>query len=127
MNRVSMDLMSRFAIALAFFLVLLPLGVMAAGPNLNQQLFDAARKGDLEQVKSLRSKGADVRAKDNEGGTVLMAAALGSGNLDVVKLLIDKGADVNTKANNGLTASRIAGEKRNDKIVELLKAHGAKE
>jgi ankyrin repeat protein len=80
MRTTPMRLMTTLTIALGTFLVLLHSPVMAADPNLlNYQLFYAARKGDLEQVKSLLSKGADVNAKDKDGGT-----ALNCNNLDFI-------------------------------------------
>ena len=50
-----------------------------------------------------------------------------SGNLEVVKYLIDKGADVNSKPMNGFTALKMAQMRGHEEMVELLKAHGAKE
>ncbi len=52
--------------------------------------------------------------------------AANRGHSDVAKLLVEKGADVNLKHEYGYTALKIAKAKGNNKIVELLKAHGAK-
>jgi ankyrin repeat protein len=41
--------------------------------------------------------------------------------------MLEAGADVNAKARKGYTALRYAHEKGHKEIVELLKAHGAKE
>ena len=116
-----------------------------------QALIEAAKKGDLEQVRDLLDEGADVNAKNGDGLTALMAAAE-TGNLDVVKFLIEKGADVNARENTdvqvtastslkgfslkrfgqvsietGGTALWIAQQRGHKEIVELLKAHRAKE
>jgi ankyrin repeat protein len=68
----------------------------------SQALIEAAKQGDLEQVRELLDKGADVNVRYINGMTVLMAAARG-GNLEIVKLLIEKGADVNSSDRFGRT------------------------
>lgn len=50
------------------------LGISSQGAS-NQDLIDAAGKGDLETVKRLLANGADVNAKDNDGKTALMVAS----------------------------------------------------
>jgi ankyrin repeat protein/beta-lactamase regulating signal transducer with metallopeptidase domain len=59
-----------------------------------KSLHQAAADGDIEQVKSLISKGADVNAKDEDGQVPLHLAAR-HGNKAVVELLLDRGAVVN--------------------------------
>jgi ankyrin repeat protein len=71
---------------------LIHLGVYAQ--NLNEELIVATRKSNVEAVKSLLAKGADVNAKTEYGATPLFFAC-DRGNVEVVKLLLDAGADVN--------------------------------
>jgi ankyrin repeat protein len=188
MGTARMSLMKTCTMVVAFLFVLLTLSAMAA--DLNRQLFDAARAGNVEQVKNLLSRGADVNtggfgssilehaalggnlemaklliergadvnAENNNGWTVLMSAASGDtrdvmrrlreqradtkakknkaptdwreaeqGNLEVVKFLIEKGADVNARDKSGHTAVKVAAAHRHGKLVEFLKAHGARE
>jgi ankyrin repeat protein len=66
----------------------------AADPN--EELLAAARKGDVDAVKALLAKGADVNAKNSYGATALSYAA-DKGHLEVVKVLLENKADVNTK------------------------------
>jgi len=64
--------------------------------ELNDQLFEAVRKGDAAAVTAALDKGADVNAKFRYGATALFKAAE-RGNADVTKILLDRGADVNVK------------------------------
>ncbi len=85
-------------------LLLLLAAVLSAFPaqaqnpkqELNDQLFEAARKGDAAAVTALLDKGADVNAKFRYGTTALFKAAE-RGNTEVVKVLLARGADVNVK------------------------------
>ncbi len=49
------------------------------------------------------------------------------GHREVVELLLAHGADVHAKTNNGVTAMRIAFNRNETEIVQLLKNAGAKE
>jgi hypothetical protein len=55
----------------------------------------------------------------------MIAAHLGY--LEMAKLLIEKGADVNAECKDGATALKIASLEGHPEVVELLKAHGARE
>src|SRR4030095_13156445 len=64
--------------------------------ELNDQLFEAVRKGDAAAVTAALDRGADVNAKFRYGTTALFQAAE-RGNAAVAKILIDRGADVKVK------------------------------
>lgn len=64
--------------------------------ELNDQLFEAVRKGDAAAVTALLDKGADVNAKFRYGATALFKAAE-RGNADVVAVLLQRGADTKVK------------------------------
>ena len=64
--------------------------------QLNDQLFEAVRKGDAAAVTAVLDRGADVNAKFRYGTTALFKAAE-RGNADVVKVLLDRGVDVKVK------------------------------
>ena len=61
----------------------------AANPKqeLNDQLYEAVRKGDAAAVTRCSIKGADVNAKFRYGATALFKAAE-RGNMEVVKILL---------------------------------------
>ena len=64
--------------------------------ELNDQLFEAVRKGDAAAVTALLDKGADVNAKFRYGQTALFKACE-RGHANVVKVLLDRGADTTVK------------------------------
>ena len=94
---------------------------------LNDQLYEAARKGDAAEVKALLDKGADVNAKFRYGATALFKAAE-RGNTEVVKTLIERGADVNVRDTfYGATALSWALQKGHTPIVIAILAKSAEE
>ena len=58
--------------------------------DLDTELIMACQEGDVEKVKELIKKGANVNAKNRFGGTPLHAAVI-SNNVEVVKILIENG------------------------------------
>ena len=63
---------------------------------LNDQLYEAVRKGDVAAVTAALDRGADVNAKFRYGATALFKAAE-RGHAEVAKVLLDRGADVKVK------------------------------
>ncbi|HZG52760.1 MAG TPA: ankyrin repeat domain-containing protein [Pyrinomonadaceae bacterium] len=97
----------------------------AAQQDQNEQLFEAARKGDAATVKALLDRGVDVNAKFRYGATALSYAS-DKGHLEVVKLLLERKAEVNVKDTfYGATPLIWAAQKGHAKIVEALLASGA--
>ena len=70
-------------------------------------LHRAARRGDLDAVTLLTSKGYDVNAPDGEDYTPLMLAAR-EGHASICELLISYGANCNAKNARGETALLLA-------------------
>jgi ankyrin repeat protein len=81
---------------LSLLALLGPQNTTAPKQELNDQLFEAVRKGDAAAVTSLLDRGADVNGKFRYGMTALFKAAE-RGNVEVVKVLLDRGADVKVK------------------------------
>ncbi|MCA1959867.1 MAG: ankyrin repeat domain-containing protein [Desulfomonile sp.] len=122
------------AAALAFSIVTGAILLVACGGR-NANLFASCEAGDVDRIKSLLDRGADVNARNRNGETPLMVAA-GLLYPDAVRLLIARGADVNAETGGGETALSLAlGTQRPegspeveadlDKVVDLLVRHGA--
>src|SRR5215204_4078103 len=94
---------------------------------LNEQLYEAARKGDVAEVKAALDRGADVNAKFRYGATALFKAAE-RGHTEVVKLLIERGADVTVKDTfYGATAISWALQKGHTGVVRAILAKSAED
>ena len=85
----------------------------------------AARQGDLNRVKLLVEKGADVNEKDYYRSSALHYA-VESGNLELAQYLVEKGADVNAKNNYGTAVLHLAAKSGSLELVELLVKQGGK-
>jgi len=110
--------------AVILLTALLSYGGQNNHPQSYKAIHEAVEKGDLEEVKRLLEKGADVNAKDKDGWTPFSRAA-NDGHKEVAELLIAKGADMNTKDNWGETPLYQAVENGHKEVVELSIAKGA--
>jgi outer membrane protein assembly factor BamB len=98
----------------------------AAGSR-DQELWDAAGRGDAATVRRLLAEGADVNAKTRYGATALFFAA-DKAHLDVVSLLLERGADPNVKDSfYGFTPLFWAVERGAVEVALLLVQKGANE
>ena len=82
-------------IVLLIILIQATSGIVKA-QNINEQLINAVKTNNNEQVKQLLKKGSDVNSQDKNGATVLMWAVY-SGDIETVKYLLKKKADYNKK------------------------------
>src|SRR5271157_5325709 len=106
--------------------------VREADPYGFTPLVSAAVSGNIEVVRALIERGADVNGCDTQGDFPLYAAVIGD-HAEVVELLIAKGANVNqAKAANvypvmerNTTALHAACTVGNQRVVELLINAGA--
>jgi ankyrin repeat protein len=93
--------------------------------ELDEELSVASFKGDIEGVKNLIERGANVNAKSEETGWSSLMSAVSENHKDVAELLLANGADVNAKDNHGFTALMIAAVDRRKNIIKLLLVNGA--
>ena len=82
-------------------------------------LYDAARMGTYDMLKSLVNYGADPNVATKAGLTPLHQAAA-RGNLDMVKDLVQAGAEVNAVAENGRTPVFYAAARGKASTVNFL-------
>jgi len=90
----------------------------------SNDIFLAAKNGNIEAVKQHIAAGTDVNARDNGGSTPLHQAAI-NGHKEIAELLIANGANVNATARVGFTSLHLAAHNGHKEIVELLIAKGA--
>jgi quinoprotein dehydrogenase-associated probable ABC transporter substrate-binding protein len=97
---------------------------LEAGADPNQELSNAINANDIERVKFLVGKGADVNKPDLQGWLPLQNAARQRKDA-VIKTLIELGADPNQAANDGSTALVTAAMRDHVPSVEALLENGA--
>ncbi len=102
--------------------------------SLDEQLLQAVKDGNVEEVKSLLDRGADVDAQhsgdpSNEQGCTALYYASCSGSKEIVELLLQRGADPNIQSRRGRnTLSNTIKNNSQDiaqAIVQLLIKYGA--
>jgi len=87
-------------------------------------IFDVARKGTVNQMKELLKKDAKLIDSKNEHGFTALILASYRNNINVVSYLLKQGAQVNTLSEMG-TALMAATFKGNRDVVEMLLKNGA--
>ncbi|KAM9336972.1 poly [ADP-ribose] polymerase tankyrase-2 [Symphorus nematophorus] len=100
-------------------------GVLIGNSEVDRQLLEASKTGDLETVKKLCTL-QNVNCRDVEGrqSTPLHFAA-GYNRLAVVQFLLQHGADVHAKDKGGLVPLHNACSYGHYEVAELLVLHGA--
>jgi hypothetical protein len=88
------------------------------------ELFVASQKGNIEVLRLLLDKGAQVDLTANDGTTSLMIASQ-YGHVEIVKLLLDKGANVDLQTSEGVSALIKASELGRVDVIKLLLENGA--
>ncbi|MFP3020595.1 MAG: ankyrin repeat domain-containing protein [Wolbachia sp.] len=93
--------------------------------QLDKKLLTAMEGVDLNEVRGLIAKGANIDTKDKDGNTLLYSAAE-MGDLDRIKFLLDNGANIETE-NGEYQATPLHGAVENYRLdaVKLLLSRGA--
>ena len=105
------------------------LGVAIATASLSAagadaRLTDAVKRGDLQTVRSLVQRRANVAGTEADGTTALHWAARGS-HLDIARELVKAGAPVSASTRYGVTPLALAAETGSLPMVDLLVGAGA--
>jgi hypothetical protein len=87
--------------------------------GLERDLIEAVKTGRTEIVEAFLTKGADINARDKNGGSVLHWA-VGGGHVEMVNLLLQRGADASIVDNNGKTLRNIALKHGKTAIADLF-------
>lgn len=96
----------------------------AASATPEQQLREAAARGDAAQVSALLAQGASIDARDAQGRTALLLATHHN-RVQAARVLIDAGADVNAQDAIHDSPYLYAGARGLNEILRLTLAHGA--
>jgi quinoprotein dehydrogenase-associated probable ABC transporter substrate-binding protein len=99
-------------------------GWLAEGADITQELSNAVIGNDLDRVKFLVGKGADVNKVDDQGATPLTSAAR-QRHPEMIELLIAQGADVNLPNSDGTTPLVAAVLRDHVPSIKVLLAKGA--
>lgn len=99
-------------------------GWLAEGADLTQELSNAVIANDVDRVKFLVEKGADVNRPDPQGWTPLQSAAR-QRKEGMIKTLIDLGADVDRPDDSGMTPLVAAAMRDHVPSIKVLIENGA--
>ena len=100
------------------------LGTNSTITEKDEAFLSAAKKGKLDEVKSLLAEGVDVDCSDAFSCTGLFWASANN-HKSIVEFLIEKGANLNAGAGVGGTPLARAAYEGHVEVVELLIAKGA--
>lgn len=87
----------------------------------------AVSNDDIEEVKNLIAKGADVNGRENNSkNTTPLFLAVENGNAEIVETLLNFGAKINARDDEKRTPLMKLDEDATPELVRLLIKHGAK-
>lgn len=92
--------------------------------SLGTVFLSAVTSGDVEEVKKLLAKGADINHQNVDGLTALHQACIDE-NYDLVNFLVDHGARLDIRDNEGWSALHAAASCGSVEIAQCLIDHGA--
>lgn len=90
-----------------------------SGSKLDMELIETITSNNVNKIKDLIKKGANVNARDGVGNTCLMLAC-DFNNFETVSFLLSKKANVDFVNQFGYTALHFAVQKNDLKVVRLL-------
>jgi quinoprotein dehydrogenase-associated probable ABC transporter substrate-binding protein len=97
---------------------------LTQGLDVNSALNGAVLAGDLERIRFLLSKGADVNSRDGLGQYLIHIAAE-QRDTDVIAELLDEGANIEARDNDGWTPLMHAAAQDNVPAIQLFASRKA--
>jgi len=94
-------------------------------PPLTGELVDAAADGNVELVRSLLDRGADIDSRHPESNVTALMRAAEKNYSEILKILLDRGANLDLQDSKGRTALFLATPEDYKEIVALLLEKGA--
>lgn len=98
--------------------------IYSPGYSKNSALLYAAKDHNIVRIKQLLAQGADVNARDHDGGTTLSAVSF-KGSLEIVNTLLAAGAYLEGRDDEGNTPLMFAAMGNNTEVVKLYLSLGA--
>lgn len=92
--------------------------------QVDPEFFAAAKRGDVDAVRSFLDGGVKPDVRDEHDDTALTWAAC-NGHVDLCRLLLERGADVEARQFEGATPLILAADHGHEEIVKLLVECGA--
>jgi ankyrin repeat protein len=94
-------------------------------PEEHYPLFTAVFRNDVERLGVLLQAGGEVNARDRDGRTLLMHAAI-DGREAIARVLVERGADVDARDRGlGWTALHFAAQDHHVAVARILLSQGA--
>lgn len=94
--------------------------IVSVGPWMKvSMLISAVNNKNIDIVKLLLERKADVNWHDGFNTTALMYAAA-KGNRNIIDMLLDSGADINATDGKGNTVLTAAKESKNDELIKYI-------
>ena len=91
----------------------------------DRDFLELCKSRNVKEVEAAMTNGIDVNAKDDNGRTALIEAAI-YGRTEIAELLLQHGADVNAKDTKNRTALLWAVGNHNPQTAEVLLKYGIK-
>jgi ankyrin repeat protein len=115
------SVMRKIALYVLVALLILAVSGVVCFADVNEDMFMAAQRGDVETVKLLLEKGADINYKHAMVlGHTPMTIAAAWGHTEIVSLLLDHGASVDQQNEDGVSTLQCAASTDKSELVKLL-------
>jgi Ankyrin repeats (3 copies)/Carboxypeptidase regulatory-like domain/Ankyrin repeats (many copies) len=89
-------------------------------------LINAAYDENIDEIKSLLSKGIRINVKEKRSGETALHAAIGTGNVEITEYLLTHGAKANIRDAKKRTPLMMLDEDATPELINLLLRFGAK-